>query len=231
MKGVPTVCRSFTVIKPITPGCLIVAAAAWGGAQAAEVRATVRDEQGRAVRDAVVIAVPETPVARPSRPKPEQIEQIDLEFVPGVKAIQAGTAVSFPNRDKVRHHVYSFSPPKRFDLPLYAGTPEQPVLFDTPGVVTIGCNIHDWMVGYIYVAESPYFAVTAADGTALLAGLPDGRYRVRVWHAQLGSSEEATRRQAELGAAQNAALDWRIPLKPELRVRRRGPASGQGGRY
>jgi len=218
------------VIRSITLGALIVSAAAWGGAQAAEVRATVRDEQGRAVRNAVVIAVPEAPVARPSRPKPDQIEQIDLEFVPGVKAIQAGTTVSFPNRDKVRHHVYSFSQPKRFNLTLYAGTPSQPVLFDTPGVVTIGCNIHDWMVGHIYVAESPYFAATAADGTALLAGLPAGRYSVRVWHAQLGSSEEATRQEAELGAAQNADFDWRIPLKPELRVRR-APASGQRGRY
>jgi plastocyanin len=199
------------------------------GAQAAELRATVHDEQGRAIADAVVVAVPEGPVA-PSRAKLDQIEQIDLEFVPGVKAIQAGTAVSFPNRDKVRHHVYSFSHPKRFELPLYAGTPARPVVFETPGVVTIGCNIHDWMVGYIYVAESPHFAATGADGTALIRGIPVGRYTLRVWHPRLGTSEEATRRQAELGAAQNAQVDWRIPLKPELRVRR-APAAGQGGRY
>src|SRR6266850_125182 len=113
---------------------------------AADLRATVRDDQGRALADVVLVAVPDTPAAAPARSRLEQIEQIDLEFVPGVKAVQAGTAVSFPNRDHVRHHVYSFSQPKRFDLPLYVGTPAQPVVFDTPGVVTIGCNIHDWMV-------------------------------------------------------------------------------------
>jgi plastocyanin len=199
-------------------------------AHAADLRATVRDDQGRAVRDVVLVAVPDTPAAPPARPKPEQIEQIDLEFVPGVKAVQAGTAVSFPNRDHVRHHVYSFSQPKRFDLPLYVGTPAQPVVFDTPGVVTIGCNIHDWMVGYIYVSESPYFALTGPDGSTVIRGMPAGRYSVRIWHAQLGLAEEATRRTALLGAAQDVELDWRITLKPVPRVRR-APVSGQGGRY
>ena len=214
----------------MSQACAFLAALLALSASAAELRATVRDEQGRAVRDAVVIAVPQAPVAPGVRPKLEQVEQIDLEFVPGVKAIQAGTSVSFPNRDHVRHHVYSFSQPKRFELPLYAGTPAQPVLFDTPGVVTIGCNIHDWMVGYIYVADSPYFATTGAEGTALIAGLPAGRYTVRVWHSHLGQPEEATRRAADLSAAQRLELDWRVPLKSVLRVRR-APVSGQGGRY
>jgi plastocyanin len=209
---------------------LLAALAALQAAQAAELHAMVLDEQGQAVAGAIVVAVPETPVPRPSRSKPEQIEQINLEFVPGVKAIQVGTAVSFPNRDNVRHHVYSFSQPKRFELPLYVGTPAQPVLFDTPGVVTIGCNIHDWMVGYIYVVESPYFAATGADGSASIGGLPAGRYTLRLWHPRLATREEATQRPVELGAIQNVRFDWRIPLKPELRVRR-APSSGQGGRY
>ena len=199
------------------------------GVHAADLRATVRDEQGRPVRDAVVIAVAEVPPPRP-RQRVEQIEQIDLEFVPGVKAILVGTPVSFPNRDDVRHHVYSFSQPKRFELPLYVGTPAQPILFDTPGVVTIGCNIHDWMVGYIYVSESPYFALTGSDGVTVLPSLPAGRYTFRVWHARMRLPEETTRRPADLTVAQNASLDWEIALKPELRVRR-APAPGQGSRY
>src|SRR5207244_3930054 len=108
--------------------------------------------------------------------------------------VLVGSPVSFPNRDDVRHHVYSFSPAKRFDLPLYVGTPAKPVVFDTPGVVIIGCNIHDWMVGYIYVSESPYFATTDADGRADLTGLPPGRYTARVWHPQLAGADDATRR-------------------------------------
>jgi plastocyanin len=200
------------------------------GAHAADLRATVRDDQGRPLADAVVVAIPEGAAPAEARPRLDQIEQIDLEFVPRVKVIQAGTSVSFPNRDRVRHHVYSFSPAKRFELPLYHGTPAQPVVFDQPGVVTIGCNIHDWMIGYIYVSPSPYFAATAGDGAARIAALPAGRYTVHVWHPHLAAGEESTRRHAELGAAGSAALEWVVALKPEARVRR-APAPGRGGRY
>ena len=199
-------------------------------AHAADLRATVRDDQGRAVPDAVVVAVPQDAAPQEGRSRVEQVEQIDLEFVPHVKAIQTGTAVSFPNRDDVRHHVYSFSPAKRFELPLYVGTPAQPVVFDQPGVVAIGCNIHDWMVGYLYVSPSPHFATTGAQGTARIAGLPAGRYTVHVWHPRLAAAEETTRRQAVLGAEGNAALEWVVALKPETRVRR-APVSRRGGRY
>lgn len=204
----------------------LLAPCAW----AADLRATVHDARGAALADAVVVAVPERAEAARSRGTLEQVEQIDLEFVPHVKAIQAGTAVSFPNRDGVRHHVYSFSPAKRFELPLYVGTPAQPVVFDQPGVVTIGCNIHDWMVGYIYVSPSPHFATTGADGSARIAGLPAGRYTVRIWHPRLTSQEHETERRVELGATAGADLAWVVVLKPESRVRR-APAPGRAGRY
>jgi plastocyanin len=196
----------------------------------ADLRATVKSDQGKPVADAVVIAVPEGGPPRALRPQPEQIEQVDQEFVPRVKPILVGSAVSFPNRDSVRHHVYSFSSAKRFELPLYVGTPARPVVFDAPGVVTIGCNIHDWMIAYIYVSESPYFAKTGADGAALIPDLPAGKYTVRVWHPQLAAAEETTRRPAELAGTGLAELAWTIALKPEVRVRR-APASGRGGRY
>ena len=82
--------------------------------------------------------------------------------------------MSFPNRDNIRHHVYLFSSPKKFELPLYIGTPAAPVLFDKPGVVALGSNIHDWMLAYIYVVTTPYFAKMAADGKARLDGLTPG---------------------------------------------------------
>ena len=91
----------------------------------------------------------------PEKPGREIVDQINLEFVPHVKPVVVGSPVYFPNKDDVRHHVYSFSPAKRFELPLYSGTPAAPVVFDRPGIVAIGCNIHDWMLGYIYVAETP----------------------------------------------------------------------------
>lgn len=198
------------------------------GAWAADLDATVRNERGEPVAEAVVVAVPDVAAPKPSRPKLEQVEQIDQEFVPRVKPVLVGSAVSFPNRDSVRHHVYSFSPAKRFDLPLYVGTPANPVVFDTTGVVTIGCNIHDWMVGYIYVAESPYYATTDAKGRARLSGLPPGGYTVRVWHPQLAVAEETTQRRVELPNA--SSEEWQLALKPEVRIRR-APAPRGSGRY
>jgi plastocyanin len=197
---------------------------------AADLHAVVRDQKGDPVADAVVIAVPEAGAPRPARTKLEQIEQIGEEFVPKVKAILVGSPVSFPNRDNVRHHVYSFSSAKRFDLPLYVGTPAKPVVFDTPGVVTIGCNIHDWMVGYVYVSESPYFAKTNAQGKALLSDLPPRDYVLRVWHPQLAVSEESTRKTVEASRAHRSEAAGSVSLKPEAKIRR-APAAGQRGGY
>ena len=193
--------------------------------------ARVLTAAGQPVADAVVVAVPVDPVALPAgRARAEQLDQIDKEFVPKVKAVFVGSTVAFPNRDSVRHHVYSFSPAKRFELPLYAGVPSQPVLFDRAGVVVLGCNIHDWMVGYIYVAESPWFGKTGADGRVVIADLPPRRYSVRVWHPQQEGEEEATRRALDVAAGQALEATWTVPLKPELRVRR-APTAGHGSHY
>ena len=150
-----------------------------------DINATVTDQQGRPVADAVVVAVPVDANLRPlPKPRDDTIDQVDKQFLPKVTAVAVGTSVLFPNNDNVRHQVYSFSPAKRFELPLYAGVPAQPILFDKPGVVVLGCNIHDWMVGYVYVSESPYFAKTGSSGKVKLADLPPRSYVVRVWHPQ-----------------------------------------------
>jgi hypothetical protein len=211
---------------------LAVLAAAPALAQPARVTVAVTDAHGQPVADAVVVAVPaEGPVARlPAKPRDETIHQMDSEFVPKVTVVIVGTPVAFPNHDDVRHHVYSFSPAKRFELPLYQGVPAQPVVFDKPGVIALGCNIHDWMVAYVYVSESPYFAKTRADGRAELDDLPPRAYSVRVWHPQLDVDESATRRSVDLSRTRHAELAWSLKLKPEVRVRR-APASHRGGHY
>jgi plastocyanin len=198
-------------------------------AQNAEIAATVTDERGKPVADAVVIAVPADGNLRLPRAREEVVDQVDKEFLPKVQAVLVGTPVTFPNRDDVRHQVYSFSSAKRFELPLYAGVP-QAVVFDKPGVVILGCNIHDWMVGYVYVSESPYFAKTNAEGKALLTDLPPRAYVVRVWHPQLGTSEDATRKNVEATRARRAEVAWTVNLKPEVKIRR-APTSGQRGGY
>ena len=211
---------------------LSLALLAWTGpAAAAQIAATVTDQEGRLLADAVVVAVPVRDVPPPAPPAAREIvDQIGQEFVPHVKPILVGTSVFFPNKDNIRHQVYSFSPAKQFELPLYAGTPAKPIVFDRPGVVVLGCNIHDWMIGYIYVSESPYFAKTGADGKAQLLDLPARSYRVRVWHPRLQGPEGATQQPVDLGAGSRAELSWKLVLRPEIRIRR-APVPGSRGHY
>ncbi|MEO8302656.1 MAG: methylamine utilization protein [Betaproteobacteria bacterium] len=211
-----------------------LALAIWVGiarAQNAEIVATVTDQQGKPVSDAVIVAVPSDGNLRlPSRPPENVVDQVDKQFMPNVQVVLVGTPVTFPNNDNVRHQVYSFSPAKRFELPLYAGMPAQPILFDKPGVVVLGCNIHDWMVGFIYVSESPYFAKTGPDGKATLTDLPPRAYILRVWHPQMDVAEETTRKTVEVTRTRPADVGWTLKLKPEVRVRR-APVPDRAGRY
>ena len=196
-------------------------------AQAGEIHALVNDPANHPVEDAVVVAVPEgQTAAAPVRAGREAVDQVDKEFVPYVKPIVVGSQVNFPNKDNIRHHVYSFSPAKTFELPLYAGTPATPVVFDRKGVVTIGCNIHDWMIAHIYVTETPYFGKTGTDGKVRLENLPPGRYVVRVWHPRLQGTEESTSRTITVERSGAVDATWQLALKQELRPRR-SPVPGQ----
>ena len=159
--------------------CAALAALAALGAAAAPLTVSVTDEQGKPLADAVVYVLAKGLPAR--APATAQIEQRGKEFVPRVTVIQTGTAVRFPNNDSVRHHVYSFSPVRAFDLKLYAGTPSEPVVFDKPGTAVLGCNVHDRMNAWVHVVDTPLFATTDADGRATL-DVPAGAHRLRAWH-------------------------------------------------
>lgn len=177
---------------------------------AATVAVTVTDSQGAALEDAVVWAMPSSPAT--PRTRPAAVEQRDKTFVPLVTVVQAGTLVSFPNRDEVRHHVYSFSPAKVFEIKLYAGTPATPILFDKPGEVVLGCNIHDHMIAYIHVVDSPWFAKAGKDGVARIEGLPEGEYELHAWHyAQAARPEPVALR---LRADENAAAGFTVGRRP-----------------
>ncbi len=166
--------------------CLAALAALALAAQAGTVQVEVLDAAGQPLADAVVFL--ESADARKAV-KPlagAQMAQEKRQFVPGVLVVPVGTEVRFPNNDSVRHHVYSFSPAKRFELKLYTGTPSSPVLFDSPGVAVLGCNIHDQMVGWILVVDTPYYARTpTAPGRAQIGNAPPGTYILRTWHTRL----------------------------------------------
>lgn len=190
---------------------------------ASEINAVVTDQDGKPVADAVVLA-DALSAQKPSSlaPAPAEVDQIDKEFVPYVTPVQVGTLVNFPNKDNVRHHVYSFSAGKKFDLPLYSGTSAPPIVFDKPGIIVIGCNIHDWMIGYIYVAETKYFAKTNKDGVAILKDVPSDGYNVHIWHPDMKETEQQTSRSIDIKNINESTLRWQITLKPRVNERR-GP--------
>ena len=195
---------------------------------AGSLEASVKDDRGKPVADAVVSLTPSA--ALPVRAGIAFMDQQNKEFVPAVLPVAVGTSVTFPNRDNIRHHVYSFSPAKRFELPLYSGTPAAPVVFDTPGSVVLGCNIHDWMVGYVYVLPTPYYAKTAADGKARIADVPPGTYEARVWHPRLRVETDTTTTPVTLAAGEPGRVMFVVTLKPDRRPIRRPTYEGaQGG--
>ena len=200
-----------------------------GTAAAAALHASVKDQHGKPVADTVVSATPLDPKnALRAKPPVVVIDQVDKQFVAYVTPINVGSMVKFPNSDKIRHQVYSFSAAKRFDLPLYAGTDAPPVLFDKPGVVVLGCNIHDWMIGYIYVSETPFFAKTGSAGTASLEDVPSGDYLVKVWHPRMERTEEVTSRRVTVSAGTPVNLEWQLTLKPAFRIPRVSGAASPG---
>jgi plastocyanin len=222
---------SSTTLIGIAIVAVVLLFASTASGQTGEITAIIADDSGKPVQDAVVVAVPaDGKVTLPARPREEAVDQVDKEFAPKVKVVVVGTPVRFPNRDNVRHHVYSFSGAKRFELPLYAGVPAQAVVFDKPGVVVLGCNIHDWMVGYVYVSESPYFAKTGVDGKVVISGLPAQAYVVRVWHPQLDGAGNAATKNVDLTHVRRADLAWLLRLKPEVKVRR-SPVGAHTGHY
>jgi plastocyanin len=185
---------------------------------AGTVRVVTRDASGMPVPDAVayVLSVDSaTPVHPPA--EPAVIIQKDQEFSPYVTPIVVGTRVVFPNRDTVQHHVYSVSPAKKFEIPLYIGDSTKSILFDHEGPVTLGCNIHDWMVAYIFVLSTPYFAKTGADGTADVSGLPPGRYRLEIWHPRLAGKVD---REMTITGTGDTTQVVSVTLRPDRRIRR-----------
>ena len=143
-----------------------------------------------AVTDAVVYLESASGQALPKIARPAQIAQKGRAFIPTVTVIQSGASISFPNNDTVRHQVYSFSPAKVFELKLYSGAGGaggEPLLFDKPGTVVIGCNIHDKMSAYIQIVDTPYFAKTDDSGKAVIDNLPSGKYNLKVWYRTMPS--------------------------------------------
>ncbi|HVY67152.1 MAG TPA: methylamine utilization protein [Gammaproteobacteria bacterium] len=210
--GEPQRMRTHT---PRLLACCLAWAAATCSAGTLEVR--VVDEHGEPLPHVAVYATPAVAPARSrtEAPRTAVMDQQHNEFVPNFLIVAAGTAVQFPNHDQVSHHVYSFSPAKTFELALYKGNVYPPLVFDRPGLIVLGCNIHDNMLGYILVVPTEHYTVTDERGVARLENVPSGEYTVEAWTPRA--------RPAGLPAAQKlvvadaAKVDMRVTgrLSPE----------------
>ena len=203
----------------------LLAIAAASSAAARTVTGQVLGQDGKPIANAVVFVQEPAALQSAAAASPAIMDQFNKTFVPEMLPIAVGTQVRFPNRDQIRHHVYSFSRPKRFELPLYKGEDAPPVLFDKPGVVKIGCNIHDWMSAIILVLPNDHFAVTKDDGTFSLLNLNSGQYTITAWHAQSRDKTE--------DVAQKVAIvdhDPQLTFKLSLAPARTRPAT-RGARW
>lgn len=206
---------------------LLASVACSVGSHAAELTVTVEDPHGAPIANAVVAAE----LLEPSEPLTASsgtdgsitavIAQKNEQFEPFVSAVKTGTAISFPNQDEILHNVYSFSNAKKFQLPLYRDQAPAPVVFDQPGTVILGCNIHDWMVAYVYVLDTPYFAISGTDGVVVLSALPSGRYRVQVFHPRKRKRGSTPAQTLAAASERTASAEFAIALKPEWRPRQR----------
>lgn len=169
----------------------------------------VRDRGGQPLSQVVVLLEANNESGKPPAPTSAVVDQLHQQFVPGVIAVRTGTAISFPNSDSVSHQVYSFSPAKRFELGLYRGVPRDPVVFDKPGIVVLGCNIHDNMIGYVYVTDASYFGTTADDGH-FRASISPGKYRVHVWSPRFSKSDNASERTLDVSGESPVSFDIQI---------------------
>lgn len=143
------------------------------------------------------------------------MDQIDGQFSPHILVVQKDTQVRFPNSDSIKHHVYSFSQAKIFELQLYKGLDAEPLLFSKTGVVELGCNVHDWMLGYILVVDSPYFGKTNGSGEMTLT-VPDGDYQLHIWHPRIVQTSESLRQNININGDTTLLLNLSQPLLPDL---------------
>lgn len=204
---------------------LLLSFPCWAGT----VKVTVKDGDGNALPQAVVTLRPAADgpggAGLKSPPPPIIVDQRDETFVPYAQVVPVGGSVVFRNSDHVRHHVYSFSPPKQFEFVLAPGEASPPVPLPNVGVVTIGCNIHDHMIAYILVTDAQWSTVTGDDGVAVFANIAPGDYIAQTWHpGQKGGKAPHDLSLALAGA--ETAVETTVSLSPTSQ-RSRDPERGR----
>jgi plastocyanin len=175
-------------MRKLVTGALIGLALSASAAHAGSLTVRITGGDGKPVADAVVALYPgsgQTPAPRPQGKY--EVTQKDTMFHPFVSVVPVNATVSFPNLDPFKHHVYSFSPAKRFELKLFAKDQTRSVTFDKAGVIAVGCNIHDSMSAFIFVTDTVWTARTDANGQAVIRDVPAQALSLTVWHPYLSA--------------------------------------------
>jgi plastocyanin len=202
----------------VAAGCVLASLAMCGAElHAAQLEVRVRALDGAPLAQAALVLEPVNAPAIQHRREhaAARMEQRERRFIPELLVVSTGTLVEFPNNDTVSHQVYSFSAPRTFQLPLYKGSVHPPVAFDKPGLVVLGCNIHDDMVAYIVVTDSPYHAQTDAQGRARIADVPAGSYRLKLWAPRIADPSESLEQTVEVLEPEPSKVEFQLK-KPLL---------------
>jgi len=184
-------------------------------AAAAPLQVRVLDVDGEPVSDVAVFVEQQGTGRRSNAPKAAVMDQRNRRFVPHILVVQQGAEVEFPNSDVIAHHVYSFSRPNNFALPLYKGTPPEPVRFDHAGIVTLGCNIHDSMLAYVVVVDTDRFGKTDDSGLVEIDVDEDATaWTVHAWSPRIRDSRDPLVIQVDAGADLSATFQLQKKLRP-----------------
>lgn len=180
-----------------------------------EVRVSVQTDDAKPMPGAVAYLTSEQPLPAVAPDAVAEMDQINKQFSPHILVVQKGTQVSFPNSDSIQHHVYSFSAAKTFQLQLYKDQKPAPLPFDDAGKVELGCNVHDWMLGYIYVVDTPYYGQTDKQGQLVL-NVPAGDYRLHIRHPRIQDPPDSLEQAVKVAAEQQLSVRLNRPLLPGL---------------
>ena len=142
------------------------------------------------------------------------MDQVNRQFLPHILVVNKDTKIDFPNSDKIKHHVYSFSSAKTFEIKLYNDKSSEPRLFDQVGEVTLGCNIHDWMLGYVYVVDTPWFGTTDVQGNINFE-IPDGKYTLKTWHPLFQEADQSFSQIIDVARDNQFTVKAKAAMKPQ----------------
>lgn len=205
-------------------------------ATAGEIAGVVRDSKGKPVPDTIVFILNVSGVKFPPPKKLIPMDQINRKFVPHIMPVLVGSTVTFPNKDNIHHHIFSFSKAKKFDRPLYKGTNVEPVVLGKIGLVKLGCNIHDTMSGIIFVLQNPYFGITDKQGRYTVrdmssknkaGGIPAGKYKLVAWNEFMKSKLAKTMQAVVVPADGQISVDYSLKMGRPKRKKKKPGSYGE----